>query len=38
MMIIIIYVAGFEQREARETWQLLKLLPADAKLLAAVFE
>jgi hypothetical protein len=24
-----VYVAWFGQQEARETWQLLKLLPAD---------
>jgi hypothetical protein len=43
-LIIVIYVAGFEQRETRVTtrvtWQLLKLLPADvnAELLEDVFE
>jgi hypothetical protein len=35
-----VYVAGFEQREARETCQLLKLLPADvnAERLETLFE
>ncbi len=35
-----VYVAWFGQQEAREKWQLMKLLPADVnlELLEAVFD